>query len=304
MSDVAAHAKPSPRRDHLWVLVVIAACALLEVWASWLGIGAVSGFPKLGRMTTGWILPVSAEAYWGYAAWAWLAGSCGPRSRRFAMWSAAAMFALSVAAQESGHLIAAAHWQAPMFAVALVTPIPLLAVALAAVLVHLRQADRAEAWAAERAAAEAERRAAIERAEADERTVLRRELETLALRLEHVETARNDAEQRAADAEAKTAFLTRKLAANSGAKGARKPAAGKPAASSRNGAGAPPETRVPEDFDAQAEALRILAAEPDISGAKLAERVGRSERWGQLFKSNLAKTAPEGPDAGSGGTAP
>jgi hypothetical protein len=294
MSDTAAHAKPSPRRDHLWVLVVIAACALLEVWASWLGIGAVSGFPKLGRMTTGWILPVSAEAYWGYAAWAWLAGACGPRSRRFAMWSAAAMFALSVAAQESGHLIAAAHWQAPMFAVALVTPIPLLAVALAAVLVHLRQADREEAAEAVRRKADADRLAAIERAEADERTALRRELEALAQRLAHVDTARNDAEGRAAKAEARTAQLERKVAAQTGAKGPRKTSAAKGATGAR-------EDRAEEDVDARTKALDVLSREPGISGAELGVRVGMSKRWGQLHRDELAElsTAFAGDEAGS-----
>ena len=45
------------------------------------------------------------------------------------------------------------------------------------------------------------------------------------------------------------------------------------------------------DFDASTQALSILAAEPDISGAKLAERVGMSERWGQNFKKNLAASA-------------
>ena len=50
MPPTPAHAKPA-RRDLLWILVLIAACGLLEVWASWLQIGSVSGFPKLGRMT-------------------------------------------------------------------------------------------------------------------------------------------------------------------------------------------------------------------------------------------------------------
>src|SRR6478752_5182579 len=78
-----AHAKQA-HRDHLWVLAVIAGCALLEVWASWVTIGSLSGFPKIGGkhgMPTDWILAVTTEAYWGYALYAWLAAAPGPRSR-------------------------------------------------------------------------------------------------------------------------------------------------------------------------------------------------------------------------------
>jgi hypothetical protein len=59
----------------------------------------------------------------------------------------------------------------------------------------------------------------------------------------------------------------------------------------------PPETNVPEDVDTQAEALRILAAEPDISGSKLGLRLGKTERYGQMLKSKLAPSVP-GPDSG------
>jgi hypothetical protein len=51
---------------------------------------------------------------------------------------------------------------------------------------------------------------------------------------------------------------------------------------------------------AQAEALSILANEPGISGAKLGPRVGKSERWGQLFMQRLA-TRPAGGDADAPG---
>lgn len=59
----------------------------------------------------------------------------------------------------------------------------------------------------------------------------------------------------------------------------------------------PPETNVPEDLDTQAEALKILAAEPDISGSKLGLRLGKTERYGQILKSKLAPSVP-GPDSG------
>lgn len=329
------HEQTTAPRDHLWVAVIIAACALLEVWATWLGLGSVSGFPKLGRMTTGWILPVTTEAYWAYALYAWLAGAPGPRSRKFAMWTAGIVFVLSLLGQESGHLTAPAGRTAPAYVVAFVTALPLISLALVAVLVHLRQADREALAAAARAAGETERRAAIERAEADERTALRAEIagmreahtadlavlneqlddercaleeaqESAALRtaaetargeaqaaaeaataaLETAESARADAEQRAADADAKAARLERKLASATG---------GKTAPRDRKA----PATAVPDDFDARAEALAILSNEPGISGRELAERVRKSERWGQQFKKDLAGSVPGGEAEGN-----
>lgn len=291
------HAKPPGRRDHLWVLFIIAACALLELVASWVTIGAMSGFPRIGgKLPTDWTLAVAAEAYWGYALYAWLAASPGPRSRRFAMWSAGVVFILSLAGQGAAHLVKPGTQPSPVLVV-FVTSLPVIVLALIAILIHLRQTDREEIAANERRAAAAERQAAAERAEADERTALRAQLEALAARVAEAETARDDAAQRAAQAEAKTAQLERRMAAQTGAKGARKPGAKKAAGSPRKGTSAERETELPDDFDAQTEALRILAAEPGISGAELGPRVNRSKRWGQTFKGKLAKAAPKGPDA-------
>ena len=88
-------------------------------------------------MTTGWILPVTTEAYWTVALFAWLVIPAGPRSRKFAMWSAAGVFTASLTGQESGHLVAAAGGAANPFVVGLVTALPLTAVALGAVLISL-----------------------------------------------------------------------------------------------------------------------------------------------------------------------
>ena len=189
MNGTGTHEQPA-RRDHLWVVVVIAACALIEVWASWLGIGSVSGFPRLGRMTTGWILPVTTEAYWGYALYAWLAGASGPRSRKFAMCTAVIMFVLSLLGQESGHLAAAAHKAPPWWVVAFVTALPLISVGLIAILVHLRQVDREESAEAARTTAEA-----------DEITGLRGALD--AERVAHGDDVRALREQLAAEQEAR-----------------------------------------------------------------------------------------------------
>jgi hypothetical protein len=112
--------------------------------------------------------------------------------------------------------------------------------------------------------------------------------------LEAAVTARGEAEAKAGKAEAQAALLARKLAGPAGAKGTRKTAAGADRSAS--------ETKVPNDVDAQAEALSILAEEPGISGAKLGPRVGKSERWGQLFMQRLtARPAGGGTEAGDAG---
>ena len=320
MSGMPDHAKTPAPKDHLWVLLIIAACALLELVASWVTIGAMSGFPRIGGahgLPTDWVLAVTTEAFWGYALYAWLAGAPGPRSRRFAMCSAAVVFTLSLVGQGSAHLVTPGT-KPPAALVVFITDLPVLVLALIAILIHLRQTDREEISKAERRAAEAEKQAAIERAEADERTALRAELEefaerfavaetaldaaglraadavadraaaaalrdevdALAARLTETETARDEAEQRAVNAEEKADRLSRRLAAAD----RRKPGAGKAANGTRKTAA----TAVPKDIDARTEALLILDAEPNITGTELGERVGKSERWGQDFKKKLA----------------
>jgi hypothetical protein len=293
MPTAPAHARP--RRDSLLpVLVLILAGGLLEVWASWLQIGAVSGFPHLGRVTTGWILPVTAEAYWGAALWAWLVDPAGRKSRLFAMCSAGAVFALSLAGQESDHLMAFAHRTVPPVGAAmLLTALPLTAVASGAILIHLRQVDHAEAAGAEEAARKADRAAAAVAAAADERAALRAELDAARAALEpllaDLETARNELGRVTAKAD----DLERKMAAQR----KRNSPAKKRATSPRSRGAGSRATEVPDDVDARAEALAILAAEPGISGADLGLRVGKSKRWGQLFKTGLATTAaPKGQD--------
>jgi hypothetical protein len=274
-----------PRRDHLWVLVIVAACALLEVWASWVTIGAMSGFPKIGHLPTDWTLAVTTELYWGYALYAWLATAPGPRSRRFAMWSAAAVFTLSLTGQGAAHLVAPGTKPSPVLVV-FVTALPVIVLALIAVLVHLRQVDREEvAEVAEESALRAELRsahAAREAAEAERQAA---------------EAALGDAQREAAEATAKAEALTRKLAASAGAKRGRNAGRRNPATAGRRKGAEDPATRVPKDVNARAEALGILDTEPGISGAKLGDRVGMSERWGQLFKSEMVRAAPQGPDS-------
>lgn len=303
----------------LWPAAVIAACVMLEVWASWLQIGSVSGFPKFGGMTTGWILPVSTEAYWSCALFAWLAGAPGSASRKFAMWSAAGMFVLSLGGQESAHLLEAGRRAAPpAVVVGFVSALPLVSLALIALLVHLRHADREKAVAVARAAAQAAREAALERAEADERTALRAELETARGTLEAERRARTDAQQEAArlasaEAERAQAVTARDdaLAAAESAQGALADAERRAAraedraarADRKTGAHAGPRhartgsaaeapagrTQLEIARDARAKAEGILAERPGISGAELAAECGMKERWGQTVKKQVAE---------------
>jgi hypothetical protein len=293
MSDM--HAKP---KDHLWVLVIIATCCLIETFPSWVGIGAVSGFPEIGRMPTDWTLAVTQEAYWGYALYAGIVAVAGYRSRSFALWSAGGIFALSLIGQAAYHLMAAAHLTSPpQWVVVFVAALPVIVLALAVVLIHLRHVDRAESVKAERAQREAEQRAAEEAAAADERSVLRAQLEDAQTAQEAAETRASEAERARDDAAQKADALAQKLAA-ANARNARSRGARKRAAAPRSERADTRATEVPDDVDARAEALSILAAEPRISGAQLGPRVGMSKRWGQEFKRDLAGAAPAGPDAG------
>lgn len=56
----------------------------------------------------------------------------------------------------------------------------------------------------------------------------------------------------------------------------------------RSSAPAKPSGSVPRDVDTQAEALRILGEEPDISGQELGRRLGKSESYGCRLKNKLA----------------
>jgi hypothetical protein len=333
MTDMTSHAKPPARRDHLWVLVIIAACALLEVWASWVMIGSTSGFPKIGGkhgLPTDWTLAVTTEAYWGYALYAWLAAAPGPRSRRFAMWSAAAVFLLSLTGQGSAHLVRPGTTP-PAALVVFVTALPVIVLALIAVLVHLRQADREEAAEAERVKAEAEHQAEIERAEADERVALRAALERAeaereavraelaetALRAEDADAARAEADaerfaREAADAErdairteletavaradaatAKAERLERKLGGpKRRSTGGTRTRRTAPSTARADDDSTAPGTAPEDDIDLEAKALKLLATDLTMSGAELARHLRVTEGYGRRLRRRLTQQDP------------
>ena len=291
-----AHAKRVSRRDHLWVPVLVAGFAFYDVWGAWTELGNKSGFAH----GTGWTLTVIVELYWGYAGFAWLAGAPGLRSRRFAMFSAFGVFGLSLVGQGASYL--AVGRTPPVPVVVFVRLLPVTVLALLVVLVHLRHLDRAEVEAAEEEAARVATDTERATMAADERADLRAELEAVRdemsaameasrAELEAAETARDDAQREAADATAKADRLTRKLATGSGSGRGRNGRTRPPANAGRKGA----NTQVPKDVDARAEALALLSEDPAISGAKLGAAVGKSERWGQLLKSELA-TVPADPE--------
>jgi hypothetical protein len=154
-----------------WVIGLIAGAAAIEIWATWLGIGSLSGFPvlvlgRLARIPTDWSLAVGMEAYAGFALWVWLSGAKGKNSRNFACGSAVGALLLSLVVQVSYHLmLASGDHRAPDWLVGFVSALPLIVLTLAAILVHLMHLD-----------AEAARTVVRRAQETDERTLLREKL--------------------------------------------------------------------------------------------------------------------------------
>ena len=174
--------------------------------------------------------------------------------------------------------------------VGLVTALPLTAVALGAILIHLRQADWETADAEQRREAEAERQAAIERAEADERGALRAELATIredhaadmsALRegLEAEQTARETAQRDHGEALARAEKAEQKLAAASAQK--------KRGKGGRNARDA--------DLTTELRAIKLLDENPELKaprmGAELGRKLGVSEQTGRRLHSRLTAQA-------------
>jgi hypothetical protein len=210
------------------------------------------------------------------------------------MTSAIVMFVLSFAGQEAGHLVAAGARTAPWYVVAIVTPLPLIAVGLIAFLVHLRQADwevAMAAWREARAVAEADR---IARAEADERASLLRELEALSAqrdadvsdfraRLGEAASALETAQQETAQALRRAEALERKLAAGD------KPKPRKPAV--KNSAGSVPESAGGDDLTMELLAYMALREDAGLRrprmGGKLAVKVGCSPASARRYRDKF-----------------
>ena len=230
------------------------------------------------------------EAFWAYALYTWLAAAAGVRSRRFAMWSAAGVFALSLAGQSAARIVGA------KVMTAFANGMPVIVLALIAILVHLRQLDRAAAEESDRVRRAAELEAQQSAAAADERTVLRVELETARAETETARLAASEAERRATETARQNDIMARKLAAQK----PNRTRAKAPNAGRRKAPNTAPETTVPEDFDARTQALEAWLENPKISGKDLGAAVGLGERWGQLRKNEFA-TASNGQSPEGGG---
>jgi hypothetical protein len=137
------HGRGVPR----WPLVVIGAPAAVAVWSGWVGLGALCGFGVIhplpgiwpsARLNTAITLPVGVEAYGAYALGAWLSPGSAPGARRFARRSAIGSLVLGMAGQVAYHLLAAAHSaRAPWPVVVLVSCLPVATLGLATALTHL-----------------------------------------------------------------------------------------------------------------------------------------------------------------------
>jgi len=255
MPSIPKHAEPehakTAHRDHLWVLAVIAAFALFDVWGAWAQVGDKSGF-TVGGTGTGWTLTVIVEAAAGYFLFAWFSAP-GTRSRRFAMWSAIATLTLSLIGQ--GASTVAAKSQPPVWLAVFIKDLPVVTLALIAVLIHMRRLDREDiAETAQQDGKDAEIAA------------LRTELDTLRAGLEAAEDARAEAERQAAASAAREEVTARKLAAALAAKRTVKPPPKKPEATSRV---IPPEQR-------KRMVRELFSKNPSISIKAVADELGWS----------------------------
>lgn len=274
------------QKDRLWVVGLIAVAAAAEVWATWLGLGSLSGFPvlRLGKIAvaTSWTLSVGMEAYGGYAMWVWLAAGGGVRSRAFAMWSSLGAFVLSLIGQVAYHEMLARHAQrAPSWLIGFVACLPVIVLGLAAILTHLMQGDKRAAQAAAEKKRAAEEKAAIERAEADERVALRARVGNLEDELSAARGALETAQAETVEALARAERLEKKLAAMSGQQKTAK------------ARGKQPRNAQAEDLTTELRAVHLLDDDPELKqprmGGELARRLGVSPATGRRLHSKLTE---------------
>jgi hypothetical protein len=269
-----AHAKPA-RQDHLWVLAVIAAFALFDVWGAWAQVGDKSGF-AVGHTGTGWTLTVIVEAAAGYFLFAWFSAP-GRRSRRFAMCSAFAALALSLIGQGASSFAAKA--QPPPWLAVFVKDLPVVVLALIAVLIHMRRLDREESAEAVRQDAKDAEIASLRAALGTAQEAPRAELEALRAELEAAVSARESAQAELAEALTRAESLAKKLAAKSAQASAQK---------SRK---AKRESAQAEDLTIEFRALDEFEKDPGLRkprmGGELARRLGVSPATGRRLHSRL-----------------
>jgi len=273
MGQTAAHAKPARRDILLWAVAVIAGFALYDIWGAWAEVGDKSGFAH----GTGWTLTVIVEVFGVCALCAWLAPA-GPRSRRFAMWSAVIVFVLSLAGQASSHLTARTQIP-PAAVVVFVSVLPVIVLALIAVLVHLRHLDRADTAEAVAVTAAAQELAALRAGLLAQREASQVGLDALRIELETVQAERDIAQRELAETLTRAETLTQKLDALKAKKGGPKPSRG-----TRGIAHA-------DDLTIEFRALELLRDNPELraprKGAELGRRLEASAATGNRLHRRL-----------------
>ena len=281
MPTAPAHAKPA-RRQHMWVLVLIAAACGLEVCATWTGIGARSDFPvirlpyDIARIPTDFCLMVCMEAYAGYGLYIWLTAP-GRRSGPFAMWSAVVAIVFSLTGQVAYHVTGAAA-AVPPWLVGFVSALPVIALLLVAILIHLVRLDLEEEAGVKEAARKAEMRAAEAAAAADERTLLRAELEAARGALEPLRAELGIVQRDLAESVTRAETLAAKLDALKPRKRAAKPSKGK-------------REIVHDDVTIEFRAFELLRDNPELraprKGAELGRRLEASTVTGYRLHKRL-----------------
>lgn len=141
-----------------WPLLIMGAGASVTIWSGWVGLGRMTGFgdvhPLPGiwdsfHLNTAITLPVGMEAYAAYGIGVWLDRDNPARARNFAKWSSLAALALGMTGQAAYHeLVASHHAAAPGWLVVAVACLPVVIVAMAAILHHLQGEEDGETDAA------------------------------------------------------------------------------------------------------------------------------------------------------------
>jgi len=262
-------------RHNPWPLALIAAPAAVAIWAGWVGLGGMCGFglvqPLPGifswHLNTAITLPVGIESYGAYALYVWLGGHGSDRTRTWAKKSAIGALVLGCLGQLAFHLMVAAGWaRAPWYVVMLVACLPVVTVYFAATLVHLIRADRV----------------------ADEEPQ-----ELTGPGSDAAQPAPGAAIESQAEAALPPPVTAQPRDTESDTEPRRKPGT----AARKKRAAAAPRTTVPKDVDTQAEALRILADNPDIDGSELGRQLGMTPGYGRTLKRRLiTAAAPKGQD--------
>ncbi|GAA3603571.1 hypothetical protein GCM10022223_19020 [Kineosporia mesophila] len=140
-------ATAAPRQGRAWPVLLLALPAFVAIWSGWVELGRLTGFGPVNplpgiwedaRINTAITLPIGVETYAAYAMWVWLGMDVGRRARTFARWSAIGSLALGAGGQVAYHLMAAAGMtKAPWPIVALVACLPVIVLGMGAALAHL-----------------------------------------------------------------------------------------------------------------------------------------------------------------------